>query len=267
MTDRPLILLTNDDGIEAPGLAALAAAMRDLGEIAIVAPRHEMSATGHAISIKRIHSLRPFYRDGALFGHGFEGSPADCVKFAISRFLGRQPDLVVSGINPGPNFGNNIPYSGTVAAALEGAMYGVAAMAVSTGRPDAGASADFGPAARIAVRLARIVLKDGLAPGVALNLNVPLRPESQIKGLRVARQGGFRVIDRFDPIEAGEDGAPCYSNMGFEWVHSAGGDLTDDRAFMQGWAAVTPIQYDLTAREELERWRLLLEHGRIHEPE
>ena len=256
---RPRILLTNDDGIEAPGLAALAEAMQRLGEVIVIAPRHEMSATGHAVSVKKEHALRPFHRNGRLFGHSFEGWPADCVKFAVTRWLSPPPDLVVSGINPSPNVGTNVPYSGTVAAAVEAAMLGVPGMAVSTTWPRGPEPPDFATAARIAADLARDILERGLERGVALNVNVPLLPESQIRGRRVVPQGSFRIRDRFESIDPAEDGAPRWTNLGAESMASPNGPETDDTALAQGYVAITPLGFDMTAYAQVDEWRRRLD--------
>ena len=252
---RPRILLTNDDGIHAPGLAALAEAMEAVGDIVVLAPTDEMSATGHAVSVGKLHTLQPVHRAGNLFGYAFDGWPADCVKFAIGRWLEAPPDLVVSGINPGPNLGTNVPYSGTVAAAVEAAMLGVPGIAISTGRPAPGQTADFGPAARIAAQLARDVLRHGIASGVALNVNVPLLPESKIRGWKVVPQGHSRIRDLFEPAGEDEKGRPIWSNRGFEFIPSPNGSATDDWALTQGYVTITPIGYDMTAYGQMEEWK------------
>lgn len=257
--NRPLILLTNDDGIAAEGLAALAEAMRALGEVVVVAPQEEQSAMGHAISVKKSHALRPFERDGRLFGYGFDAAPADCVKFAVTRWLKERPALVVSGINPGPNFGTNVPYSGTVAAALEAAILGLPSIAVSTSRPGQDGVSDFASAARAAMEMGRIVLQDGIAAEVALNVNAPALPGGEIRGYRVAPVGQFRVQDHFFEIEPAEDGARQWSNIGADLVYSPEGLDADDAVFNQGYVALTPLTFDMTARNEMEAWRRRIE--------
>jgi 5'-nucleotidase len=255
----PTILLTNDDGIDAPGLAALAGAISELGEIAVVAPPCEMSATSHSISIMGRHALRRFERGGKLFGHSFAGSPADCVKFALTRLMPEKPALILSGINPGSNLGNNVPYSGTVAAALEGAMYGIPSIAVSLGfLPGGVRPTEFGEAAAVAKQLAGIVLEKGMAPGTALNVNIPALPQSEIKGFRIVPQGLFRVEDMFRKIAHADDGAPQYSNVGAARLPSLGRGETDDSALREGYIAVTPLGFDLTAHGEMETWKTFL---------
>ena len=162
----PRILLTNDDGIGAPGLRALERAMAPVGEVWVVAPHSEQSATSRSITLR--HPLRV-----AEIGerrYAIEGTPADTVMMALNQVLGFRPDLLVSGINGGPNLGENIYYSGTVAAAAEGTKYGVPSIAISV---DARANIDFEPSAAFAARLAQRVLAEGLSEGVALNVNVP----------------------------------------------------------------------------------------------
>ncbi len=252
----PTILITNDDGIEAPGLHSLADALTDLGEIKVIAPPCEMSATSHSISIKGKHALRPYQRNGKPFGHSLAGTPADCVKFALSNLLPEKPDLVVSGINPGSNLGNNVPYSGTVAAALEGAMYGIPSIAVSLGwLPNGVRPTEFGEAAAIASELARIVLEKGMAPGTALNINIPALPRVEIKGFRIAPQGVFRIQDHFKEIEPTQDGAPQFSNIGAALIPSPGNEVTDDSILREGYVAITPLGFDLTAHNEIETWK------------
>ena len=174
--DRPLILLTNDDGIDANGLAALASALDGLGDLAVVAPTQEQSAVGHAITVRdpvRAHGWPFEVPSGAAWARAVTGTPADCVKLACQKLLPRRPDLVVSGINHGPNTAVNVIYSGTVSAATEATILGIPAVAVSlcSWDPDA----DFEAAGRFARHLAERVLAEGLAPGTLLNVERPTR--------------------------------------------------------------------------------------------
>jgi len=252
---RPRILLTNDDGIWAPGLAALAEELAKIGELHILAPSHEMSASGHAVSIRKKQALRPCNRDGCLIGHSFDGFPADCVKFAVAHWLEHPPHLVMSGINPGPNFGTNVPYSGTVAAAIEAAILGIPGIAVSIGHAKPEPPIDYGPAARTAAKIAREVLENGMAPGTALNVNIPLGSEDKFQGIRVVPQGGFRIRDHYEAVEAAADGALQFSNVGWEYHYSPEGEETDDWAVRHGYVAVTPLWFDMTAYKQMELWR------------
>ncbi len=251
---RPRILLTNDDGIWAPGLAALMSSISELGEVFVLAPATEMSATGHALSIRKRQALRQCHRDGCAFGYSFEGTPADCVKFAVAQWMEHPPHLVISGINSGPNFGTNVPYSGTVAAAIEAAMLGLPGMAVSVGSFKPHGEIDYTAAANVAKKIAREILANGMAPGTALNVNVPLIPEDQIQGIKVVPQGGFRIHDHYE-LTGGSSEEELWSNVGSELIYTAEGEETDDWAVRNNHIALTPLWYDMTAYKQLEHWR------------
>jgi len=184
--ERPSILVTNDDGIDAPGILALARALNPLGDVTVVAPSVERSAVGHAITLSDPLRVTPIQFDNAYDGYAVSGTPADCVKIACWALLNGKPDLVASGINLGINTGINTIYSGTVSAATEGAILGIPSFAISlTTYQDP----DFSFAATFASRLAPMLLEKGLPPGVCLNVNVPAVPESEIMGVSVTRQG------------------------------------------------------------------------------
>ena len=254
--DRPLILLSNDDGIDAQGIAALAKALSGLGTLAVVAPFEEQSAVGHAITVRdplRIHDWPFEGPDGPIWARAITGTPADCVKIAIQHLLPRAPDLVVSGINHGPNVAVNVIYSGTVSAATEATIMGVPAIAISNGRWSA--EADYDAAGHYARRIAERTLAQGVPPGVLLNVNVPDLPLGEIKGIQVARQGRARWEEKFherrDPLDK-----PYY------WLGGRFVDLDDrtdsDTAVMNdGYVSLTPLQFDLTAEhllDELKAW-------------
>lgn len=249
---KPLILLTNDDGINAPGLRILAEETAKIGDVVVIAPESERSAVGHGITLNRPLRAARVHRGKRLFGYAVDGTPADCVKLAVKSLLARRPDLVVSGINPGPNAGINVIYSGTVSAAVEAAIMGLPALAVSL---DSFTAAEFVPAARVARCLAEVVLQRGLPPGVLLNCNVPALPLEKIKGIKITRQGtaGYREVieKRVDP--RGRD----YFWLGGDLEFTREGDGTDSRALAGGWVSVTPLRYDLTdgdALKVLEGW-------------
>jgi len=250
MSKIPLILLCNDDGIYAPGLSALAEEVSELGEMVVVAPISERSAVGHGITLTRPLRVTPVHRSGRLFGYGVSGTPADCIKMALKSLLDRVPDLVISGINPGPNAGINVIYSGTVSAAVEAAIMGVPSLAVSL---DAFTEPDFAPAARIASLVAARILRDGLPEGILLNLNVPALPLSRIRGFKVTRQGtaGYReVIERrVDP--RGRE----YYWLGGELQFSRESPGSDSVALEEGYCSLTPLRFDLTDEEGLNLLR------------
>ena len=245
-TGRPLILVSNDDGIDAPGIAALAAALDGLGTVAVVAPFEEQSAVGHAITIRtpmRAHATHFDGPRGELWARAITGTPADCVKIAVQRLLPRRPDLVVSGINHGPNTSVNVLYSGTVSAATEAAVLGIPSIAVSHAEwvPD-----DFEPAGRVAATLAGRVLAEGLPPGVLLNVNVP---GGEPAGLRATRQARARweeeFEERLDPMER-----PYYW-LGGRFIDLDDGADTDLAAIADGYVSVTPLQFDMTAYDHV----------------
>ncbi len=247
-TDRPLILLSNDDGIDAPGLCALAAALDGLGTLAVVAPFEEQSAVGHAITVRmpmRVHTWA--FRGADAWARAVTGTPADCVKIAVQKLLPRRPDLVVSGINHGPNTAVSVMYSGTVSAATEATILGIPSVAVSHGdwRPT-----DFGAAGQAARLVAERVLQEGLAPGVLLNVNVPGGP---LRGWRTTRQGRARWDETFeerrDPFDR------PYFWLGGTFVDLDDGVDSDTKAVDAGFVSVTPLRIDLTAYDELETVR------------
>jgi 5'-nucleotidase len=234
------ILVTNDDGVRSPGLAALTAALEPLGEVTVVAPLRETSAIGHALTLHRPLRLeRIGERRFAL-----DGTPSDCVNIAVVSVLKELPQLVVSGINLGLNLGDDLTYSGTVSAALEGALLGVPAIAMSAHR--SGLEWDFRGAARAAAALAEAVLKSGLPPRILLNVNVPA---AEPKGVRVTVQGRRNhvtsVEERTDPrgrayfwIDVAQD----------HWEPDA---RSDYQAVRDGFVSVTPLHPDLTAHAAL----------------
>ena len=247
---RPLrILLTNDDGIAAPGIAALWRAVRDLGEVTVVAPDSERSAVGHAITLADPLRVADYEGPDGLVGHAVSGTPADCVKIAVRAILPRPPDLVLSGINQGANMGTNLLYSGTVSAATEAAMLGVPAAAISLADRH---FSDFSAAAACARRIAVEIGRRGLPRGISLNVNVPPLPAAAIRGTVLARQGRVRVLEwfdrRIDPRER------HYYWMVAERLEDEAdaGSSVDDAVVSAGFISVTPINFDLTDERMLE---------------
>jgi len=247
---KPHILLTNDDGIFAPGLYALYQALKDMAEVSVVAPDSEKSAVGHAITLSDPLRVSEFEKFGEFFGYAVKGTPADCVKIAYYALLERKPDLVISGINYGSNTGINIIYSGTVSAATEGMLLGIPALAISlTTYKDA----DFTYAAKLGVRLAEKVLAHGLPKDTLLNVNVPNVPESEIRGIAITRMGNSTYNDNYDRrvdphnrVYYWLTGSKIEANEGIEF---------DDGAVRQNLVSITPIHFDLTNYPYLERLR------------
>ncbi len=236
------ILVTNDDGIHAPGLAALFKELGSLGEVTVVAPESEQSAVGHAISLNQPLRVRQISLDGGVPGWAVSGTPADCVKIAIAELLPRPPDLVVSGINLGPNVGINVLYSGTVSAATEASILGVRGLAVSLNTYK---NADFRRAAALARQiLGRLLAWQAWTPNICLNVNLPDLPPEQVKGIRFTRQDVGPLVEHFerrvDPRE-----------RIYYWLAEINDrqapDLTTHFGALQaGYVSITPIHHDLT---------------------
>jgi 5'-nucleotidase len=236
----PRILLTNDDGYFSPGIDALAAALAPLGEVTIVAPQTEASAVGHALTLRR--PLRIEHIRDRIYA--VDGTPTDCVNIAIDEVLDTPPDLVVSGINRGLNVGDDVTYSGTVAGALEGALLGYQAIAVSLQFTKG--EWDFGPAASAAATLAASLLEKPLPPRTFLNVNVP---QGTPKGIRVtvqAKRNHITKVDRrLDP-----------RGRAYFWIEEAQDDWephdrSDRQAIQDGYVSITPLQPDLTDHDAL----------------
>lgn len=250
------ILITNDDGIAAPGILALWRAVRDLGEVSVVAPDTERSAVGHAITLADPLRVADYEGPDGFAGHAVSGTPADCVKIAVRAILSHPPDIVLSGINQGANMGTNLLYSGTVSAATEAAMLGLPAAAFSLADRH---FADFTATAAYARRLALEIGRRGLPRGVSLNVNVPPLPAGEIRGAVLTRQGKVRVAELFDRRNDPRD--RHYYWMVAERLEGEAepGQQVDDAAVSAGFISVTPINFDLTDEETfvaLGRWEL-----------
>jgi 5'-nucleotidase len=249
------LLLTNDDGINAPGLAALVREFSPRHKVSVIAPELEQTAVGHAITLADPIRVRRFSRNGNFFGHAVSGTPADCVKIALMELLESPPDMVVSGVNLGPNVGINVLYSGTVSAATEASILGRPALAVSL---DTYADADFAPAARVAAALveaAARIIPDGWPKGVCLNVNVPALPLAEIKGLTLTRQATGRFEERFDK-RIDPHGRVYYWQCGQMPRQTPPG--TDLWALGQKMVSITPLRPDLSVQSDLE-WALDLD--------
>ncbi|MCB2204842.1 5'/3'-nucleotidase SurE [bacterium] len=255
---RPLILVSNDDGYDSPGIYALAMALRAIADIVVVAPATQQSAVGHAITVQTPLRARPIQRGRHFSGWAVEGTPADSVKLGVSTLLKRKPDLVVSGINHGMNTSVNVIYSGTVSAATEGAVLGIPAIAFSLASHSL--KADMRAAATFARKMSAEVLKNGLPKGTLLNVNVPAVPPDEIQGVALTKQGrswwddGFEA--RRDPV-----GRDYYWLVG-EYVWDETPDV-DDAALRKNMISVTPLHYSLTDHtlfEQMKDWNI----SRLH---
>jgi 5'-nucleotidase len=257
LSDRPLILVTNDDGIEAGGLRFLVETLLSIGDIVVVAPDRPMSGMGHAVTINQTLRMekRQFPIEGVLEAWQTSGTPVDCVKLAIYEILGRKPDLLVSGINHGSNASINVIYSGTMSAAVEGAVEGIPSIGFSLLNPDP--EADFsacGPSIQI---LAQEVLERGLPEGSCLNVNIPNLPLDAIQGIRICRQSAGYWEDAFDKRVS--PGGSTYFWMTGEFKNPDQGQDTDEWALRNGFVSVVPTQFDMTAHHAiaaLNQWNL-----------
>jgi 5'-nucleotidase len=249
---QPYILVTNDDGIAAPGIDFLAIALQKIGEVVVVAPDSERSAVGHAITLSDPIRVTDYSKNGLWRGYAVSGTPADCVKIAVGAILERRPDIVVSGINLGSNAGINVIYSGTVSAATEGTILGIPSIAVSlTTYTDP----YFQTAADFAIRMARIILDKPLPERTLLNINVPNVPPDKIRGVRITRQGMANFAELFD--RRVDPRHRVYYWMDGKKAELAEGEDVDDVVIRQNQISITPIKYDLTNYEfipELKRW-------------
>jgi 5'-nucleotidase len=257
MSKTPKILVTNDDGIYAPGIAALNRTMAEIGETYVVAPDSEKSAVGHAITLSDPLRVSRIEKNGAFFGWAVNGTPADCVKLAIKALLDFTPDLVVSGINQGSNTAINVIYSGTVSAATEGAIMGVPSIAFSL---TSFTQNDFAPSAEIAKVLALKVLEHGLPPGTLLSVNIPKGPLEEIKGIKITRQGKGRYEESFEK-RVDPTNRTYYWLGGNRLIVDTDEDI-DEVAIMNHYVSVTPLKFDLTNSAlipTLREWNLSLD--------
>lgn len=246
------ILVTNDDGITAPGLLALAQEMKALGKVTVLAPDHNWSASGHVKTMHRPLRVREMQLADGIPAYATDGAPSDCVALAILGLLEEKIDLVVSGINPNANLGHDVTYSGTVTAAMEAAIWDLPGIAFSLDSPENHLGAlDYRPAARVARHIVQSAIRYGLPPKVFLNVNVPYLPYEQIKGVRITRLGlrvyRDRLQRRLDPRNR-----PYYW-IGGEAPSGVPEEGSDIGALSEGYVSVTPLQLDLTAYSVMER--------------
>jgi len=248
------ILVTNDDGITAPGIKALVEVVRPLGKVIVVAPDSPQSGMGHAVTITRPIRLEKLEMFEGIESYQCSGTPADCVKLAVDQVLHHKPDLVVSGINHGSNASINVLYSGTMSAAIEGAIEGIPAIGFSL--TDYARDADFGPGLPFIKQIVEQVIANGLPEGVLLNVNIPT-PEGEVKGIRVCRQAKAKWEENFAERED-PHGRPYYWMVGIFKDHDGAPD-TDLTALNEGYVSVVPTLFDLTAHQfmaDLKSWNL-----------
>lgn len=245
---RPLILVTNDDGVTAPGIQALVGVMQEIGDVVVVAPDKPQSAMGHAITINSTLFLNKVSMEGeAVSRYSCSGTPVDCVKMATNEILKQKPDLCVSGINHGSNSSINVIYSGTMSAAVEAGIEGIPAIGFSL--LDYTWDADFSPILPFVKKIAEETLEKGLPDGVILNVNFPKLPQQEIKGIKICRQARAQWVEKFDkrtnPI--GKD----YYWLSGEFINQDKGEDTDEWALKKGYISIVPVQFDLTAHHSI----------------
>lgn len=247
---RPLILISNDDGVYSKGLRILAKKLRKVGRAVIVAPDQERSATSHALTLHRPLRIKKIANDF----YAIDGTPTDCINLGINEILKQRPDIIISGINHGGNLGDDIHYSGTVSAALEGGIMGVPSIAISVVARE---KFYFDFASEFAVKLVKRILSHGLPKGIILNVNVPNLPASSIKGYEITSQGkrnyGKLILEKLDPR-----GRKYYwiggEEAGFEDIPN-----TDCKAIAMGKVSITPLRANMTdkmALNILKKWKI-----------
>jgi 5'-nucleotidase len=248
------ILLSNDDGIDAPGLAALRAVVEDLGSVQVVAPASPQSAAGHAITLSQALTIRRVPLCGGRHeGLSVDGRPADCVRLAIRKLLDRRVDLVIAGINAGSNVGVNVFYSGTVAAAAEAAMLGIPAVAISAVVPDGAGMDDFLPVARLARWVLDRLLDAGLVAGDLINVNIPPltagQPGCGAEGIVFVPQSTAEIEDVYHPetVPGGHDAF----RLGDTYRFTPAQENTDVVRLAEGYVTVTPLHVDMTNHDRL----------------
>lgn len=256
MKKKPLILITNDDGITAPGIRNLIEVMQEIGDIVVVAPDKPQSATGHSITINNTLYLNEVSdKNNPIKEISCSGTPVDCVKLAVSEILKQKPDLCVSGINHGSNSSINVIYSGTMSAAVEAGIEGIPAIGFSL--LDYDWNADFNPAKKFIKKIAQEVLANGLPEGVVLNVNIPKLSANEIKGIKVCRQAKAVWQEKFDKRKTPQ-GRDYYWLTG-EFINQDKGNDTDEWALENGYISIVPVHFDLTAHhamQQLNTWNL-----------
>jgi 5'-nucleotidase len=254
MSKKPLILVTNDDGITAPGLRTLIEVMKTIGDVVVVAPDSPQSGMGHAITVNSTLFVEKVKVDkGKQMEYSCSGTPADCVKLAVTQILDRKPDLCVSGINHGSNSSINVIYSGTMSAAIEAGIEGIPAIGFSL--LDYSWNANFEAAKPYVKSIVENVLKEGLPKDVVLNVNIPNLSKKELKGIKICRQARANWEEEFDK-RTNPQGRIYYWLTG-KFVNLDHGEDTDEWALQNGYVSVVPVQFDLTAHhciQTLNTW-------------
>ncbi|WP_162126479.1 5'/3'-nucleotidase SurE [Flavobacterium phycosphaerae] len=256
MISKPVILVTNDDGINAPGIRALISVMAEIGEVIVVAPDSPQSAMGHAITINStLYLNKVSAKNAEVTEYSCSGTPVDCVKLAVNEILKKKPDLCVSGVNHGSNSSINVIYSGTMSAAVEAGIEGIPAIGFSL--LDYDWNADFESIKPFIKKIALEVLAKKMTEGTVLNVNFPKLKENEIKGIKICRQAKAIWMEKFDKRQTpyGKD----YYWLSGEFVNLDKGEDTDEWALANGYISIVPVQFDLTAHHaiaQLNSWNL-----------
>ena len=252
--EKPLILVTNDHGINAPGIRCLIDIMSEIGEVIVVAPDSPQSGMGHAITINStLHCSKITPKSSNRLEYSCSGTPADCVKLAVNELMPRKPDLCVSGINHGSNSSINVIYSGTMSAAIEAGIEGIPAIGFSL--QDYRWNADFSNSKKFIKKITMNALKNNMPKGVVLNVNIPAIKESEIKGIKICRQAKAYWVEEFDKRK-NPFGQEYYWLTG-KFVNKDKGEDTDEWALNNGFISIVPVEFDLTAHfaiKDLNEW-------------
>ncbi|SDE38339.1 5'/3'-nucleotidase SurE [Riemerella columbipharyngis] len=252
---KPLILVTNDDGIAAPGIRNLVEFMNEIGEVVVVAPNSPQSGKGHAITINSTLTFEEINMPGPQRDFALSGTPVDCVKFALDKILNRTPDLVVSGINHGSNSSINIIYSGTMSAAVEAGVEGISAIGFSL--LDFSWDADFTQAKDYIQKIVKTTLENPLPKGIVLNVNIPKLIKEELKGIKICRQANAKWEENFDE-RTNPHGKKYYWLTGY-FNNMDDGDDADETALSEGYISIVPVKFDLTAHEHITHLKAILE--------
>ncbi|WP_053957308.1 5'/3'-nucleotidase SurE [Inediibacterium massiliense] len=251
------ILVTNDDGIFAPGIYSLACALSKVGKVYVVAPNRQRSATGHAITMHEpIRAEKVKFFDEDFDAWAVSGTPADCVKIGIQGLIKEKIDMVFSGINKGPNLGTDVLYSGTVSAAIEGAILGYPSVAISLASFK---DLDYNCAAEFSTKIAKKLIENKLPPDTLLNVNVPNCTKEEIKGVHISTLGVRKYNNTF--IERKDPWGEAYYWLGGELVDEKNEEGTDTYSIENNYIAITPIHFDLTRfdlMKKVKKWDIQL---------
>ena len=246
--ERPLILVTNDDGITAPGIRKLIEIMTEIGDVVVVAPDSPQSGKGHAITINQTLSFEELQLDGPQKDFSCSGTPVDCVKIALDKILTRRPNLVVSGINHGSNSSINVIYSGTMSAAVEAGVEGLQAIGFSLS--DFSWEADFDQAKDYIKSIVLKTLENPMPKGIVLNVNIPKLKKEEIKGIKVCKQANAKWEESFDE-RVNPHGKKYYWLSGY-FNNMDNSEDADETALSEGYISVVPVKFDLTAYEYID---------------